>query len=108
MYLFIFERELIDGKVGYPGPGKILILPKAPMQNALIIQNASVIFSFHSTGLLKLMKNRYGEGVDQLAEKYLGIRTFDDGFFISDKDLLIFTLKYQGLTEEKVVAFPLI
>ena len=108
MYLYIFEHDFIGAGLGYPGPGKILVLPKAPMWNALITQQADVIFSFHTIGLLKIMKNRNGDSVDKLATKYLGIRVFDDGFFISDKDLLIFTLKYQGLTSEKVVDFPLI
>lgn len=109
MYLFIFDHDFIDGRFGYPGPGRILILPKAPMQNALITYEASVIFSFwEKGGQFKLIKNRYGDSVDKLSTKFLGIRLFDDGFFVSDKDLAFFLLKYQGLSEEKVVDFPLI
>jgi len=112
MYLYIFENSYPAAALNlcpaFIGPGKILVIPKAPMKNALITHEASVIFSFHTVGSFTLIKNRYGANVDELAIKYLGIRVFDDGFFVSDKDLLLFTLKYQGLTSEKVVDFPLI
>lgn len=102
MYLYIFDNT----------PGKILLLPKAPMRNSQLTHRASVILSFHiKGGLIKVIKNRYGGDsypVDKLAEKYLGIRLFDDGFFISDKDLMIFTLKYSNVQDEKLLDFPLI
>ena len=110
MYLYVFEQNIL-GPLSSLGPGKILVLPKAPMRNALITHEASVIFSFwEKEGCFKLLKSRFyrEDNMHELATKFLGIRLFDDGFFVSDKDFLIFTLKYQGLTTEKVVDFPLI
>lgn len=122
MYIYIFEQldpDDVDGFHQLPlrdpshntGDCKILLLQKPPLRNGsymTLAHDASIIFSFHSVGLLKLMKTRYVATVGELAEKYLGIRAFEDGFFVSDKELLLFTLKYQGLSNEKLLDFPLI
>lgn len=99
--MYIFENS----------PGKIHIYPRSPLIGVKMIYEASIILSFREVGQIKIIKNRFGGNdcpVDKIAEKYIGVRLFDDGFFVSDKDLLIFIMKYSNLTEEKVVDFPLI
>lgn len=108
MYFYIFEHSF-DYTSNLPAVDQILFLPKAPLLGDMMTTHASVVFSYNTKGTqFKLMKNRFGYSIDILALKYLGIRLFDDGFFVSDKELLLFTLKYQGLTEEKALNFPLI
>jgi hypothetical protein len=103
MYFYIFDtnKPIIN------------ILPKAPMKGYLLTERAHIILSFNfNTQRFSIMKNRLGgkafTDVHHLALWYLGIRLFDDGFFISDKEKMIFLLKYQWLITEKVVDFPLI
>ncbi|HET8688468.1 MAG TPA: hypothetical protein VFM18_17795 [Methanosarcina sp.] len=41
------------------------------------------------------------ETIDHFS-KCIGVRLFDDGFFVSDADKTLFLLKFQGLSEEMV------
>ena len=98
MYFYIFSR-----------PEKIVFLPKAPSIGSQITQTATAIISYHPKGeQFRIIKNRYGTPINKIAEKYLGIRLFDDGFFISDQEKMLFILKYSGLQHEKDLDIPII
>lgn len=81
--------------------------------NPKLTYNASIIFSWHRiTKKFVIVKSRYTEPVSTsvgfLTEKYLGIQTTIDGQFASEAELMLFLLKYEGLTEEKAVSLPII
>lgn len=112
MYFYILD----------PSSSKIDIIPevaddptKAPWKPNSLSYVAHVIIAYsEKRERFGVVKNRFGNvgmafsDVHHLAEEYLGIRLWEEGFFISDKEKMLFLLKYSGLTSHTLVDFPLI
>lgn len=101
MYFYIMD----------PSSKQICVLPDAPRMNSVFTSEAHVIIAYNEDhNKFAMIKNRFGFTAepDKAALKWLGIRLFDDGFWVSDKEKMLFLLKYSGLRTKIVVDFPLI
>lgn len=97
----------------------ITIAPLDPKVKPWIPNWAAYVVSFHAEhGLFRMMSPRPDRSTfagRYAAEKnmehfasIIGVRLFDDGFFVSFKDKMLFLLKYQGISKSTKVTAPLI